>query len=620
VSAQYTGIINPKFFVEARYSLRKFTFENSGSLFTDITAGTLLLDQALGNARYHAPTFCGVCGPEKRDNNAYGAKATYFASTSGFGSHNIAFGFDAFDDKRFSNNYQSGSNFRIYGTSAIFQGTNIFPVFDNNTYVRWTPIFALSQGNNFHTYSGYVNDTWRYNDRLSFNAGLRYDKNDGANSTGQKVVNDSAFSPRLSATFDPKGNGDWTFNASFGKYVAAIANSVGDSSSVGGVPATIEFDYGGPSVNVGNPANPISQNDAINIFFNWFNANGGTNRATRGAPSIPGVTSQIANTLASPNVVEFTLGIARKLGSHGLARVDGVYRKYHDFYSDRVDLSTGKVSANGQSFDLDITENNNTQIQKDYKGLNFQVSYRAGQRLTLEGNYTLSETNGNFDGETGPSGPVTAAPLLYPEYRAAFFNYPVGDLLVDVRHRARFWAIYDVPLSASAGKLSVGALQIIAAGTPYGSLGTVDPRPFVTNPGYLTPPASVNYYFQPRDQFHMANVFRTDFSLNYSHTVGIGKRSELFARAILLNAWNRLVVSDYTDSGYGGDPGCGTGGCINTTILTARNSRNLQRFNPFTGTPVQGVNWNYGPLFGQPTNRWAYGLPRVYQFSVGVRF
>jgi hypothetical protein len=320
-------------------------------------------------------------------------------------------------------------------------------------------------------------------------------------------------------------------------------------------------------------------------------------------------------------VVEFTLGLSRKFGSRGLARVDGVYRKYRDFYSDRVDLTTGRVSNNiGQSFDLDITENNNTQIEKNYKGLNVQLSYRVGQRLSLEGNYTVSETHGNFDGETGGSGPVTAVPLLYPEYRQAAWNYPVGDLLVDVRHKARFWAIYDVPLSASAGRLSVSALEIFATGTPYGSVGTIDPRPYVANPGYLTPPASVNYYFQPRDTFRMANTYRTDFALNYAYKLGVGKNTEIFLRAILSNAFNRLQLSDYTDGGFLTDPGCGTGGCINTTILTARNSRTMQRFNPFTTTPVQGVNWTYGPIFGQPTNRWAYGLPRVYQFSVGVRF
>ena len=52
------------------------------------------------------------------------------------------------------------------------------------------------------------NDAWPLNQHWSFNLGLRYDKNDGKDATGNKVVKDSAWSPRLSATFDPKGDGE----------------------------------------------------------------------------------------------------------------------------------------------------------------------------------------------------------------------------------------------------------------------------------------------------------------------------------------------------------------------------------------------------------------------------
>ena len=44
-------------------------------------------------------------------------------------------------------------------------------------------------------------------------------------------------------------------------------------------------------------------------------------------------------------------------------------------------------------------------------------------------------------------------------------------------------------------------------------------------------------------------------------------------------------------------------------------------FNPLAGDqPVEGVNWQKGPLFGQPTSKDAYQLPRTYRVSLGVRF
>ena len=43
-------------------------------------------------------------------------------------------------------------------------------------------------------------------------------------------------------------------------------------------------------------------------------------------------------------------------------------------------------------------------------------------------------------------------------------------------------------------------------------------------------------------------------------------------------------------------------------------------FNPFTTTPVQGVNWDYAPTFGTALNRLAFTSPRMFRISFGVRF
>ena len=89
--------------------------------------GTLLIDTARGNLRYWSPTFCGVCDPEKRDNEEVFVKGTYFLSTGGSGSHTMVFGYDNFNDKRFANNHQSGSDYRILGTTSIVRGSRHLP-------------------------------------------------------------------------------------------------------------------------------------------------------------------------------------------------------------------------------------------------------------------------------------------------------------------------------------------------------------------------------------------------------------------------------------------------------------------------------------------------------------
>jgi hypothetical protein len=613
LSLHYTGILKSNFFVEAQYSLRHFSFEGSGSQFTDPIKGTLLLDQSRGNNRYNSPTFCGVCTPEKRDNNDVLVKASYFLSTPSAGSHSFVGGVDMYDDKRSVNNHQSGSDYRVYTTSSIPTAAEVYPVLSTGTYIMWNPIFEETKGNRFRTWSVFLNDAWTLNKHWSFNLGLRWDKNDGKDASGNAVVKDAAFSPRLSATFDPKGDGMWSVNAAYAQYVSAIANGIGDSQAAGGSPATINFDYLGPAVNTGNPANPVPTAQALQTLWDWFNANGGTSRPTRGAPNIPGFTTKIADTLKSPNVQEFALGASRKLGTKGLVRVDGVYRKYADFYASRRDLSTGKVTdPNGRVFDLSVTENTND-LERKYRALNFQLGYRPTTSLNVGANYTLSDTKGNVDGETGASGPVTAGIYDFPEYFSVAWSYPSGYLATDVRHRFRTYATYRLPIPKGAGNFDLGGLYIFSSGTPYGSAGAIDTRPYVTNPGYQNPPASRTYYFEPRDTYRMADLSRFDLSLNWSHRLGL-KNAEVFFRGLVLNVFNRDKFT------YAVNAGCGTGGCIDTTIITARTNTSLARFNPFTGTPTEGVNWIKGTAFGTPTNRYGYQDPRQYSFSFGVRF
>ena len=186
----------------------------------------------------------------------------------------------------------------------------------------------------------------------------------------------------------------------------------------------------------------------------------------------------------------------------------------------------------------------------------------------------------------------------------------------------RAWATYDVPVPAAVGTLNLGVLQYFNTGTPYGAQGTVDTRPFVAgNPlTYAAPPSTVNYYFTARDAFHMDDLWRTDLAVNYAHKLGL-KKAEVFGRFTTVNLFDRQGLTNFaggTNSDL--DLGCGTGGCIVTTVQTNANLASMAPFNPFTTQPVEGVNWRKAPTFGTPLSRYAYQTPRTFQFSLGVRF
>jgi hypothetical protein len=612
LSANYTGVIGPRFFLEGQYSRRQFTFSGSGSQFTDPIRGTLMLDQSRNNARFWSPTFCGVCGDEERDNRNVIVKANYFASTPRAGSHNVVAGVDVFDDERRANNHQSGSDFRILATSTIVRGDQVYPVFDSRTIIQWNPILQVSQGNRFRTISAFVNDAWTVGSRLTLGLGVRYDKNDGTDQSGAAVVKDAAFSPRVSASWDPVGDGAWTINGAFGRYVAGLTTTAGDSASSAGNPATFQFAYAGPDVNTGAPASPVTTDVALQRLWDWFDATGGTNRPVRGNPILPGINTRIDDGLASPSTLEYTGGIARKFGATGLFRVDAVYRDYRDFYSIRVNPQTGQVADDsGRRYDLRFTGNTND-VERTYKGLNVQAQFAPARQVTLGATYTLGELRGNFEGENGPSGPQPATFEIYPEYLSREWAFPVGSLFGDVRHKARGFLTWNVPAPAPFGRVNLGVLQTFNSGTFYGASGPVDTRPYVTNPGYATPPASVNYFFTDRDAFKTDDLWQTDLALNWSRRMGL-RNTELFFRGTLLNVFGQRKLTNFFAT-------CGTGGCINTTVQTASNNATLQPFNPFTDTPVEGVHWKKADAFGKPISRFAYQTPRTFQFSFGVKF
>ena len=154
------------------------------------------------------------------------------------------------------------------------------------------------------------------------------------------------------------------------------------------------------------------------------------------------------------------------------------------------------------------------------------------------------------------------------------------------------------------GTLQASLLQRFDSALPYDAVGGVDSRPYVINPGYLTPPSTVSYYFSGRNAFRFDPAWSTDISLEWSRH--LGSRASTFFRVVTTNLFNRSAV-------VSGD----------STILTAAlpgSVPGLQPFNPFTTAPIEGVNWARSPTFGQPTGPDSYQVPRTFSCSLGFRF
>ncbi len=596
VSINYNGVLSSNFFLEAQYAAKTFTFENSGSRFNELIKGTAVVVQDRGLGQMFGAIFCAVCpgAGEKRDNENFLVKGTYFLSTKSLGSHNVVVGYDNFASTRVSNNWQSGSSWLLFATGVQTDGTNLYPVIDENSYLLYAPIPLASKGSDMLTHSLFVNDTWRLNDRFSFNLGLRWDKNDATDAAGKKTADDSAFSPRLAVNWDVFGDGKLRATASYATYVGQIQEGIAGSGATGaGSPASYYYYWDGAPINDG--AGPwLPTDEVLRRMYAAFGVTGLNQFPNRPADvaSVPGVNLLIEDALSSPRVNEYVLGFGGTIGKNINYRADFVRREYEDFYSTKRDMTTGQVTSElGDEFDLGYIINSNVP-EREYTGLHSSIAWRHGN-FNVAANWTWSHMIGNFVGETSGSGPVTAAFESYPEYIDMKWNGPRGSLSQDQRHRVRVVGTYDFRVGMVG--ITPGIVQSFDTGTPYGAVGNVHVRSYVNNPGYVAPPLNSAYYFTARDAYRTDDIWRTDLSLNLSANIG---RFEIFVQPQMWNVFNADGVTT-----------------VNTSVTT-----NIVRFNPFTEQPVEGVNWRKGANFGKPTRASDYQIPRRYFVSLGIRF
>ena len=147
--------------------------------------------------------------------------------------------------------------------------------------------------------------------------------------------------------------------------------------------------------------------------------------------------------------------------------------------------------------------------------------------------------------------------------KQASWNYPEGDLSSNQRHRSKFWLNYRPTFARG---LSLSLLETVESGVPYGGGGReaiapngsvtsgVDPRSYVVNPGYLTPPtgSNITYYYTARDAFRTEGQVRTDVAINYAYRIPGVQALEFFGQAQIINVFNQsqLCVCGGTAFGY----------------------------------------------------------------------
>jgi len=550
--ASYNGVLGSRVLLNGQYSRKDWKIQLGG-------ASTALADspfRARGVAagttngqHYHAPFFSAL-DPEDRNNNQFSGSIAYFLTTRSTGTHNLKAGGENFTSSRVGGNSQSATNYVFLSDYLITGGQTVL-----DAQGRLVPLFVpgVSQVQNWlpttgatmdlTTLSFYVQDRWAASDNFSFDLGVRFER---ANSeaTGDIVGADThSIVPRLGVTFDPRGDGRTTLQASYAHYSGKYSDVQYARNTAVGSPSRITYQYTGPAGQGFDFAPGLDLANYPQIVSGNF----------------PTANVFLAPGLESPITKEFTVSAGRQLAK-GYGRVMYTWRHASNFIEDFIDdpSAAGKIpvvrnGANFGTFDR-LEFRNSNDVERRYQAMQFIGRFDVSRSVNLNGHYTLQlQNNGNFEGEAAnqPANPSDLGD--YPEILTAR-SFPDGRLNDFQRSKVRIWAVYNQTLGR-AGAVTLGPIWRYNSAQSYSLFASAVPLSAVQlarNPGYARLPGGgvQTLYFGERGTEAFEGYGLVDLAATYD--IGIWRSLRPWIKFEVYNildnnkliAWNTAVNPD----------------------------------------------------------------------------
>jgi outer membrane receptor protein involved in Fe transport len=530
----YNGILSSKLLVEARYSQRKLSFEDSGGSSAAIVDSPFItLTQALG--LYNAPYFDASDG-EHRNNRQFTGNLTYF--TEGSGRHEIKSGYEWYRSQDTGGNSQSATGYvfdadYLTGTDGnpVYDANgDLMPVFEpNSAYLEnWLPLKGAVL--NVDTQSVFAQDHWTFNPNLSFDLGVRYEHVRSEATGGLIGINTDTVVPRLALAYDLRGDGRYVAHVTYGHYSGRYNEAqIGANNNVSN-PDLLVGIYKGPS-GTGRDFAPGFDPANYVTFFGRF----------------PTANVTMSDGMSSPVTKEFTTSLGAQVTDRGWVEGTYVFRRTGNIIEDIISIDNGVTTVVRDGFDVGTFTNsvyvNSDVATRRYQGLLFQARYNVKANWSLNGHYTLMlQNDGNYEGEATNQPGLVSVIGDYPEIRTEAQHYPMGRLQDFQRHKLRLWSIYSFTMGRW-GDASVSGLWRVNSGQVYSlradGLDITDEQLAILDAAdYPDAPTSQSIFYGARGSEFFKGYGLFDASFNYN--VPVFRTLRPWVKVDVYNLFNNL--------------------------------------------------------------------------------
>lgn len=570
-TVRYDGVVSPTWLVEASFARANNIIEEIPSVdawsVTDATVVPNVLTGGIGFFERNEGT-----------NLQYSVKSTYF-----MGDHQIKGGFLYEDIDYTQGSDRTGPTFTTPDGRQTGTGAQINILSD----INFGRIFRVNRAN-FNTelpttqtyWSLFVQDSWKATDRLTVNAGLRYEEQTLVGTLAQLGTTDGQFiddfrlsgnwAPRVGAVYDVLGNGRSRLYANWGRFFARVPNDIAArvlSSDEGisradyfdanltqpipngtvtqtptGSPITQHFVTSGGTGDLIDPDTKLSYKDEFVVGYEW--------------EALPN--TNVGARYIHRNIGRILEDISRFPAAACEFGVDAACAT--DYIITNPDAETAVIQVPG------LADASFEDPEHSYDAIELTIDKRFSNNWQVFGSYRWSRLHGSYEGfyrdDNGQSDPGITSLYDFPtndpsftEVGGAEFGYlgdirflgalGAGPLPLDRPHQFKLVGNYQF-----GNGLSVGAGLNFGSGKPLTALAALAPY---NNPGEipLTPRGDG---FETVDGFKDRSPFEYQLDLQASYVVHIGGR-QLTLLADAFNVFNLRRTIDYNS--FVEDPGFG---------------------------------------------------------------